>query len=85
MGKGHRYGTLLREWREASGFTQAALAKMLDTKQGCVCAYETSNRLPELRIAVRLDELSEGAVPVREAFRPKKAKKRSPRGSSASQ
>ena len=67
MGKRASYGEILREWRIEMGFTQEHLADLLDITQGSVCAYETNNRKPQVAIAVRIDDLSHGKVPMRAA------------------
>ena len=51
-------------WRQAEGVGQAQLAEQLGIRQPTLSNLETGRKKPGLRLAVRIAELTSGAVPV---------------------
>ena len=59
---------LLKEWRKATGTSQAACAKLVGVSQPSLNMWETGLRMPQIEHAFRLQEVTHGAVPA-EAWR----------------
>lgn len=57
-------GAAIREWREKSGLSQTVCAKRIGVAQSAWNQWETGKGEPRVRFAVRLEALTEGAVPV---------------------
>ena len=55
--------TLLRSWRDRASRSRTALAASLDIATSLVCEWEKGARRPGVVLALRLDEMSAGAVP----------------------
>lgn len=54
----------LREWRVSIGKTQAWLAEQLDLDQATVSRLEKRGRMNNLHLAMKIADLSQGAVPM---------------------
>lgn len=57
--------TTLREYAKANGLTQERLAKKLGVTQGVVSSLMTNRNRPSLELAVKIERLTDGAVPAR--------------------
>lgn len=57
-------GSAIREWRKKQGLSQATCAKRVGVAQSAWNQWETGKGEPRVRFAVRLEALTEGAVPV---------------------
>jgi DNA-binding XRE family transcriptional regulator len=54
---------LLRTWRAAKGLTQTAAAALVPASAAAWCEWETG-AIPKLKVAFRIEEITDGAVPV---------------------
>lgn len=57
-------GKLLRQWRDARGLNQSDAADALGLSQAALSDYENGRKSPSVDRALRIAELTEGAVPV---------------------
>jgi transcriptional regulator with XRE-family HTH domain len=54
---------LLRAWRTNKGLTQTAAAAQVPASAAAWCEWETG-AIPKLKVAFRIEEITEGEVPV---------------------
>lgn len=72
-------GDRLRDWRLAKGWSQAEAAEKIGAKQGTWAPWEHGRKLPSVEHARELEELTDGAVCMRDwvkVARPKAKKRR---------
>ena len=55
--------SLLRSWRDQVSRSRSSLASSLDVAASLVCEWEKGARRPGVVLALRLDEMTAGAVP----------------------
>lgn len=55
---------LMRRWRESKGITGKAAAKLAGVSQPAWSDWEAGKRIPRVDMAVRIADLTRGAVPV---------------------
>lgn len=51
-------------WRKAHEKTQAEAARLFEVSQSALCEYEKGNKLPGVRVALRMARVTDGEVPV---------------------
>lgn len=55
---------LLRDWRKQRGLTQSDLATRLGVSGATLSDWEAGKKTPRIESAVRIERVTEGAVPV---------------------
>lgn len=55
----------LRDWRRGQGLTQADLAAKLGVSGATLSDWESGKKEPRIESAVRIEQVTDGAVPVR--------------------
>lgn len=55
---------LLASWRADRGLKLAEAAELVGCSASALCEYEQGNKTPRLHLALRISEVTEGAVPV---------------------
>lgn len=55
---------LLKEWRQGAGKTQGEVAGALPVRQATWSEYESGRKTPRTTVALKIAELTDGAVPV---------------------
>jgi DNA-binding XRE family transcriptional regulator len=61
---------LLREWRAASGLSQADMARSLGVSQPTYWAWEREDAIPKIEQGLAIERVTEGSVPVVSWARP---------------
>ena len=56
---------VLKRWRTAKGLSQESAAALIEVDQATLSRWEAGLRKPRLPEAIRLEDASEGGVPVR--------------------
>lgn len=59
----------IRHYRISEGITQNSFAKSLGISRVSLSHYETGHRIPSLRLAIRIEKLSDGKLTVRDILR----------------
>jgi DNA-binding XRE family transcriptional regulator len=57
-------GRRLKRWRESMGYSQEALADLLETDQASISRWERGVGAPGIRVAIKLAKLTGGVLPV---------------------
>lgn len=57
---------LLKDWREGRKLTQAQASRLADVSQATWCEWEAGGKIPRIDLAVRLEELTDSTVTVRD-------------------
>jgi len=57
-------GASLKAWRGSRALSQTALAGVVGVGQSALAEWEAGRRRPELPYAIRLEEMTGGAVPL---------------------